>query len=141
MQNDGWREGERGGAETLTFDSGPMPGDEVGNDLFVQEMLDSAEYFVPGEPYRPVTVDGDVLLELKPEEVFVVDMSKYSRLLPVRFYRSMIPEVAIAVCGSCGHFFHQETWELEFLQHKCCPYCGSKEIDSTLPVSQQQQHQ
>jgi intraflagellar transport protein 122 len=131
---DGWREGTRGGAETLTLD-GPMPGDDGGSDLFMQKMLDAASYFVPGEPYQPVRIDRETLLDLRPEEVYVVDLRKYSELLPVCFYRSMIPEVAIAVCGACGHFFHQETWELEFLQNKACPYCGSKEIDSAKPVS------
>merc|ERR1740117_2265062 len=38
---DGWREGTRGGAETLTLNDGPMP-DEGGSDLFVQKMLDAA---------------------------------------------------------------------------------------------------
>lgn len=134
---DGWREGTRGGAETLTLDGpgpGLMPGDEGGSDLFVQKMLDAANYFVPGEPYQPVRIDRDILLDLKPEDIYVVDFRKYSSLLPIRFYRSMIPEVAITVCGSCGHFFHQETWELEFLQNKCCPYCGNKEIDSARPI-------
>jgi len=133
--SDGWRESTRGGAETLTLDAGPMPGDDGGSDLFMQKMLDAASYFVPGEPYQPVRIDRETLLDLRPEEVYVVDFSKYSKLLPVRFYRSMIPEVAIAVCGACGHFFHQETWELEFLQNKCCPYCGSREIDNLKPAS------
>jgi len=127
--SDGWHENTRGGAETLTFNDDPMT-DEAASDLFVQKMLDAASYFVPGEPHQPVSIDRETLLELKPEEVYVVDFRQYSQLLPVRFYRSLIPEVAIAVCGSCGHFFHQETWELEVLQHSCCPYCGSKEIDS-----------
>mmetsp|Transcript_9414 Transcript_9414/g.27995 ORF Transcript_9414/g.27995 Transcript_9414/m.27995 type:complete len:1296 (-) Transcript_9414:29-3916(-) len=128
--NDGWNENTRGGAEVLTLNEGPMDGDDGGQDLFVQKMLDAASYFVPGEPYNPVHIDRETMLELRPEEIYMVDFRKHSPGLPVRFYRSMIPEVAIAVCGSCGHFFHQETWELEFLQNKCCPYCGSKEIDS-----------
>jgi len=132
--NDGWREENRGGAQTLTLDAGPMPGDGDGNDMFMQKMLDAASYFVPGEPYKPVAIDRETLLDLRPEEVYVVDFRKYSPTMPVRFYRSMIPEVAIAVCAACGHFFHQETWELEFLQNKCCPYCGSKEIDSLKPA-------
>jgi len=133
--NDGWRESTRGGAETLTLNDGPMAGDDGGSDMFMQKMLDAASYFVPGEPYQPVRIDRETLLDLRPEEVYIVNFQKYSNLLPVRFYRSMIPEVAIAVCGACGHFFHQETWELEFLQNKCCPYCGSKEIDSVKPAA------
>merc|ERR1719444_204214 len=76
------------------------------------------------------------MAELRPEEVYIVDFRKFSKLLPIRFFRSMIPEVAIAVCGTCGHFFHQETWELEFLQNRCCPYCGSKEIDTAQTVAE-----
>merc|ERR1712072_838484 len=37
--NDGWREGTRGGAETLTLDAGPMTGDDGGSDMFMQKML------------------------------------------------------------------------------------------------------
>jgi intraflagellar transport protein 122 len=133
---DGWREGTRGGAETLTLNDGPMP-DEGGSDLFVQKMLDAASFFVPGEPYQPVCIDRETLIELRPEDVYVVDFRKYSPWLPIRFYRSMIPEVAIAVCGACGHFFHQETWELEFLQNNCCPYCGNKDIDSAATLATQ----
>merc|ERR1719188_2771088 len=121
-------------AEVMSLDQGPMP-DEAGADLFVQKMLDAASYFVPGEPYQPVRIDRETMAELRPEETYIVDMRKFSPLLPIKFYRSMIPEVAIAVCGNCGHFFHQETWELEFLQNKCCPYCGSKDIDGATPVS------
>jgi len=130
---DGWHEGTRGGAEVMSLNDGPMP-DGEGTDLFVQKMLDAASYFVPGEPYQPVRIDRETLAELKAEEVYVVDFRKFSPLLPIRYYRSMVPEVAIAVCGSCGHFFHQETWELEFLQNKCCPYCGCKEIDAAKPL-------
>jgi len=133
--SDGWRESTRGGAEVMSLDQGPMP-DEAGADLFVQKMLDAASYFVPGEPYQPVRIDRETMAELRPEEVYLVDMRKFSPLLPIRFFRSMIPEVAIAVCGTCGHFFHQETWELEFLQNKCCPYCGCKEIDPAMSVAE-----
>mmetsp|Transcript_104276 Transcript_104276/g.185337 ORF Transcript_104276/g.185337 Transcript_104276/m.185337 type:complete len:1306 (+) Transcript_104276:111-4028(+) len=127
--SDGWRESTRGGAEVMSLDTGPMPGDEGGTDLFVQKMLDAASYFVPGEPFQPVRIDRETLAELRPEEIYTADFRRFSPSLPIRYFRSMIPEVAIAVCGSCGNFFHQETWELEFLQNKCCPYCGSKEID------------
>jgi intraflagellar transport protein 122 len=129
----GWQENISGGAETLTLNDGPGP-DVGGTDLFVQKMLDAASIFVPGEPYQPVRMDRETLVELKPEEVYVLPFNKTSQVLPVRFYRSMIPEVAITVCNSCGHFFHQETWELEFLQSKCCPFCGAKEIDNVSPL-------
>lgn len=131
--SDGWLETTRGGAETLTLNEGP--GDEGGSDLFVQKMLDAASYLVPGEAYQPLRIDRDALMELRPEDVYIVNFQKFSPFLPIKLYRIMIPEVAVAVCGACGHFFHQETWELEFLQNKCCPYCGSKEIDAAKTVA------
>ncbi|CAL1149722.1 unnamed protein product [Cladocopium goreaui] len=131
---DGWHETTRAGAEVMSLNEalvasageGPS-GDNGGTDLFVQKMLDAASYFVPGEPYQPVKIDRETLADLRPQEVYTADFRRFSPLLPVRFFRSMIPEVAIAVCGACGNFFHQETWELEFLQNRCCPYCGSKD--------------
>jgi len=132
--NDGWRESTRGGAEVMSLNE-PMTENEGGTDLFVQKMLDVASYFVPGEPYQPVRIDRETLLELRPEEIYIIDFRRYSPHLQIRFFRSMIPEVAIAVCTACGHFFHQETWELEFLQNKCCPYCGNKDIDAAQPLS------
>ncbi|CAE8678918.1 unnamed protein product [Polarella glacialis] len=114
-------------AELASRDSGtPESCSSTRGGADVQKMLDAASYFVPGEPYEPVKIDRETLAELRPEEIYTSDFRKYSSLLPIRFFRSMIPEVAIAVCASCGNFFHQETWELEFLQNKCCPYCGSK---------------
>mmetsp|Transcript_40077 Transcript_40077/g.89958 ORF Transcript_40077/g.89958 Transcript_40077/m.89958 type:complete len:1284 (-) Transcript_40077:23-3874(-) len=135
----GWQDASRGGADVMTLDAGPL-GDDGESDLFVQKMLDAASYIVPGEPYQPVRVDTDTLLELRAEEVYVVDFSKFSPLLAVKFYRSMIPELSIALCADCCHFFHQETWELEFLQNKCCPFCRSKEIDSLKSVSEVIRH-
>lgn len=125
--NGGWHEGTRGGADVMSLDD-PGIGEE-GADLFVQKMLDAASYFVPGEPYQPLRIDRETLSDLRSEDVYVVDFRKYSPSLPIRYYRSMIPEVGISVCSTCGHFFHQETWELEFLQNKCCPYCGGDNAD------------
>lgn len=128
---DGWEERRHGGAETLTFNDGGMDGGDVAEDLFVQKMLDAASYFVPGDPYRAVRVDMDTLMDLRPEEVYIVDFRKYSPLLPVRYFRNMIPEMQVSLCRHCGHFYHQETWELEYLQTRSCPFFGSKDVDPT----------
>eukprot|EP00435_Cladocopium_sp_Y103_P003925 s3979_g1.t1 len=105
---DGWHETTRAGAEVMSLNEGPS-GDDGGTDLFVQKMLDAASYFVPGEPYQPVKIDRETLADLRPEEVYTADFRRFSPLLQVRHFRSMIPEVAIAVCNSCGNFFHQDT--------------------------------
>lgn len=132
QSSDGWHEGTRGGADVMSLD---QPADDGVADLFVQKMLDAASYFVPGEPYQPVRIDREVLADLRPEDVYILDFRRFSPLLPKRLFRSMIPEVAISSCGACGHFFHQETWELELLQNKHCPFCASEDVEPLKPVS------
>jgi hypothetical protein len=53
----------------------------------------------------PLTVDEDVLRALNPNEVFVRKWPGTS--LPVEFYKSMIPDVGIALCQKCNRFFHE----------------------------------
>ena len=43
--------------------------------------------------------------------------------LAPRFFRNVIPEVPIAMCGACGHFFHEEDFEFAVLQKRACPFC------------------
>ena len=38
----------------------------------------------------------------------------------------------MTLCRACGHFFHQETWELEFLKTEACPFCGEGDCEWTL---------
>jgi intraflagellar transport protein 122 len=131
MGGDGWRERIDGGAETLQLDAADTMGED-GADLFVQKMLDAASYIVPGEPYQVVRVDRETLAEIPPEEVYIVDQAKHSEILPVQFYRLMIPDIPVTLCKSCGRFFHQETWELEYLKVKKCPVCGAKDCEWSL---------
>jgi intraflagellar transport protein 122 len=126
MRGDGWQERIETNAETLVLGGDD---DEGGADLFVQKMLDAASYIVPGEPYQVVRVDRETLANLPAEEVYIVDRSKVSMHLDVKFYRLMIPDIPVVLCSSCGRFFHQETWELEYLKVKRCPCCGAKDCE------------
>ena len=45
----------------------------MGQDLFVQKMLDMTSCFVPGDAYMPLQLDRGTLLDLDPDEVFIVD--------------------------------------------------------------------
>lgn len=123
---DGWQEVRMGAADTLVL------GGEDEADLFVQRMLDAAAYIVPGEPYQVVRVDRETLVEVPPEEVFIIDGSKVSPHLPIQYYRLMIPDIPVTLCKVCGHFFHQETWELEFLKTGSCPFCKAEECEWSL---------
>merc|ERR1711998_360323 len=52
--------------------------------------------------------------------------------VPRRYYRSLIPEVPIALCPSCNHFFNEDDFEFEVLQKGGCPFCGSKQANLSL---------
>ena len=57
-------------------------------------------------------------------QVHIVDFRRVSPLLPVLYYRCMIPEVALTVSPS-GHFYHQEAIEEELLSTHQWPFCGT----------------
>jgi Zn finger protein HypA/HybF involved in hydrogenase expression len=46
-----------------------------------------------------------------------------------RYFRNMLPEVALAACPHCAHFFHAEELELEVLKTDACPVCASPAAD------------
>jgi len=118
----GWSEGQRGGADVLCMDDVP----DENNDLFLQKVLDTAAYFVPGEPYQPVKIDAETLISISEESVFVCEYSKFSPLLEDRYFKLMISEFPLAFCDKCFHFFHEEPWEVEYLKKKVCPFCDVK---------------
>jgi len=126
---DGWREGRQGGADTLMMDT---PVEDEQTDLFVQRVLDAASCILPGAPYQVVRVDRETLADIPPEEVFIVDYSRFSPFLPTKYYRSMIPDIPVTLCKECGQFFHQETWELEYLKTGKCPYCEAVDCEWSL---------
>lgn len=40
-----------------------------------------------------------------------------------RFFKNVIPDIAIATCASCNRFFLQEDFEFEVLKRGGCPVC------------------
>jgi intraflagellar transport protein 122 len=71
--------------------------------------------------YVPLVATREVLLALRPHEIFVVPPPAGG--LPTRYYRNMIPEVPVVLCRHCAHFFHEEDYEFAVLQKGCCPFC------------------
>lgn len=92
-----------------------------------------------GAAYGIVTVPLEILKTIEPSTVFVVrstgtdggrslsvaasSSSSSSLLLPPRFFKNVIPEIALAMCPACCSFFHGEDWEMEVLKAGCCPAC------------------
>ena len=77
----------------------------IENDLFAQCLLEHTEHQVAQENYQPVNVSEDVMRSMRFEEVFIQDMAHFSPNLPKRYFKNMVPDVAITMCENCCRFF------------------------------------
>ena len=50
-------------------------------------------------------VTDQVLRSMRFEEVFIQDMSHFCPSMPKRYYKNMVPDVAISMCENCCRFF------------------------------------
>ena len=94
-QNDGWKEQIYGDEQTLQFNNQQQ--DDGENDLFNQRMLEWLETQVTADSYRPIEVGEDILKSLRFSEVFMADLTHICPSYPIRFFRNVIPDVAIGV--------------------------------------------
>ena len=95
--------------------SGPHPDDDFHHALHHYE-ADSA-----GE-FHPIRVGVKGLVAMRREEVFVRRWTQ-SKAMRFQYFRSVIPDLPITLCGACNHFFHEEDYEFHILQKKSCPFC------------------
>ena len=97
------------------------------NDLF-QEAID-VSLTSSKEAYSPVELSRDALLSLDRENVYVVDDgTQNSSVRRKKYYVNMIPDIGIAVCQTCHSFFHESSFEYEYLRNGGCPFCNAKQI-------------
>lgn len=103
------------------------------NDKFTQ-LLSSVDNDVAIVNYSPLAVNREILESLKPSEVFIIKWNTPG--VKNQYFKNMIPDVPIVLCQKCNHFFHEESYEFEYiyiynffryLQEGCCPFCRSKE--------------
>jgi intraflagellar transport protein 122 len=66
-----------------------------------------------------IAVGYDVLASLDREEIFVVRAKSNT----TRFFKNVLPEIGIALCPECDHFFHEEDFEFAVLRDGGCPFC------------------
>lgn len=57
----------------------------------MQKVMECCEFQMAGDTYKPVTVDEDVMLSLKTEEVYIIDYTSINRNIPFKFYKNMMP--------------------------------------------------
>ena len=107
---------------SLGDDGEDEEGDAGADDPFMQALLD----FETGGSYAPVQADAPMLLALRKEDVFAC---RWPGQAPTTWWRNMVPEIPIAQCGACNHFFHQEEWEFAVLAKGACPFCRAPQQD------------
>ena len=78
------------------------------------------------QAYEPVVVDGRCLLKMKREEVFCC--KPIIAGMRMRFFKSMIPEIAVAVSQPCHRFFNEEDFEFVYLRDGVCPVSRLKDV-------------
>eukprot|EP00164_Ancoracysta_twista_P001588 GFYU01002082.1.p1 GENE.GFYU01002082.1~~GFYU01002082.1.p1 ORF type:complete len:1195 (-),score=419.63 GFYU01002082.1:77-3661(-) len=111
---DGWKENVQSNVQTLTMDDEDVQDTFGDDDLFTRALLS----FDTSGPYRPLTVDRDVLKSLNKTEVFIKKWR--NPLQPRQYYKLMIPDIQIILCDNCNHFFQEEDFEFSDLK---CPFC------------------
>mgnify|MGYP000585963297 FL=1 len=92
-------------------------------DIFVEKVMEWAELQMTQEEYHPVVLDEATLGAIPPQEVFILDLTKHCPSYPKRYFRLMIPDVDIAMCENCGHFFLQDEYDFAYLENEACPVC------------------
>eukprot|EP00828_Plagiopyla_frontata_P043467 TRINITY_DN678_c0_g1_i2.p1 TRINITY_DN678_c0_g1~~TRINITY_DN678_c0_g1_i2.p1 ORF type:complete len:953 (-),score=153.20 TRINITY_DN678_c0_g1_i2:31-2889(-) len=124
--DDGWTETQYGNEQTLQFNQKQFD-DDIESTPFFMKMNEVCEQQVANEDYIPIVLDEDIIKTLNPEEVFAVDYTKYCQTMPIKYYKTMVPEIAVEVCKKCCRFFILDEYEFEFLKNQCCVFCRAKE--------------
>lgn len=116
---DGWNQ-DNPDEQTMAFNQGD---DYDQNELFDQKMLEWLETQVADDSYKPVEVDEQILTSMRYEDVFIVDYSHLCPKMPKKFYKSMVPDIAITLCPNCCQFFLQDEFEFAYQEKMHCPFC------------------
>ena len=103
--------------------------ENLDNDIFAQALLDWMDSQVTPENYKPVMVKENVMRHMRYEEVFIQDMSHYCPNYPKRYFKNMVPDVAITKCEQCQKFFIQDEYEFAYMESGHCPFCKNVEKD------------
>ena len=128
-REDMWDENKRDDADVMTFggnDDGGYDGDNNDGDPFNRAINITLEHQDGAQVYEPVTVDGRCLLKMKREEVFYC--KPIIEGMRMRFFKNMIPEIAVAISQPCHRFFNEEDFEFVYLRDGVCPVSRLKDV-------------
>lgn len=103
--------------------------DNLENDLFAQRMIEFIDNQHTPDQYRPVPVNDNILRYMRFEEVLIVDMTHLNASFPKRYFKNMVPDVAIHKCEHCNKFFVLDEYEFAYMEQGHCPFCKNVEKD------------
>lgn len=86
-------------------------------DAVVTEVLDNQ---IDAESYSPVVLGVNTLRSLRRDEVYFCPSLVSGK--KARFYKNMIPEIAVAISPVCHLFYHEEEFEFAHLNEGGCPF-------------------
>ncbi|XP_074605343.1 intraflagellar transport protein Oseg1 [Brevipalpus obovatus] len=112
--------------EDLTINSEDQNDEKSPPDPFTERMSMLEEI---DSEYEPITVDQEILKQLRPKEVLIV---RWPKPLRTQFFRNLMPDISITMCENCLRFFHADELELQMLQLRKCPFCRSSKESATL---------
>jgi hypothetical protein len=101
------------------FDDSPT------DDFFNLKLVEWCEYQSSNVDYGLFTVDETILKKSSESEIFIIDMRKYCKTCPVRYFKNRMKDIFITMCKFCYNFFKSEEYENAFLKNKYCPICGN----------------
>ena len=77
---------------------------DVDNDAFTIKLLDLLDT-QSTKDYKPIEVDEYMLKSLRYEEIYILDYSHFNPNYPKRYFKNIVPDVAINMCENCCKFF------------------------------------
>jgi hypothetical protein len=75
-----------------------MKGDEDENSPFMNKIKEVFETQVTAQEYIPIMLDRELVKSLEPEEVFIVDFSKYCPTMEIKYYKTMVTDIPLNNC-------------------------------------------
>ena len=120
-----WNESKSGGADTMQLDE-DYQSSNIGIDADPFQNCVNAALNDQTSAYLTVTVDRSTLLAMRRTEVFVCKPSSKNKR--ATFYKSMLPEIQVAISQPCHRFFHLEDFEFTYLSSRSCPFSRYKNV-------------
>lgn len=133
-----WVESKAGAANVMSMgddapeDDGYLDDAADGSDLFNRALHQTLSSQEGATSYIAITVDAKTLRSLRREEVYICR----PRAAGIRatFYKSMLPEIPLAISQNCHRFFHEEDFEFAVLRDGSCPYSRVADVGDYGPL-------